>query len=66
MNATRRRNTHRTPKTNAVRAARPRGAGIVRLSRVRAALQRIESGFYDRDDVRNRLANVVLKELQKA
>ena len=40
-------------------------ANIVRLTRVRTALQRIQSGYYDRDDVRTRLATAVLKELQK-
>jgi hypothetical protein len=38
---------------------------VVRLSRVRTALQRISSGYYDRDEVRDRLATAVLRELQK-
>jgi hypothetical protein len=64
MNATRRRTSRRTGKP-AVTRERAVAPGIVRLSRVRTALQRIESGYYDREDVRTRLANVVLKELQK-
>jgi hypothetical protein len=36
----------------------------VRLSRVRVALKRIESGYYDRDEVRSRLALAVLEELK--
>ncbi len=65
MNATRRRIT-RSSKTTAARpvlaAASP---NVVRLSRVRTALQRISSGYYDRDEVRDRLATAVLHELQK-
>ena len=66
MNATRRRNSHRAPKSGVTRAPRNGTAGVVRLSRVRTALKRIASGYYDREDVRARLATVVLKELQKA
>lgn len=37
----------------------------VRLTRVRTALQRIANGYYDRDDVRDRLATAVLAEIRK-
>lgn len=37
----------------------------MRLPRVRSALQRIESGYYDRHDVRGRLADAVLKVILK-
>jgi hypothetical protein len=65
MNATRRRITRSSSRKTAVipisQAASP---NVVRLSRVRTALQRISSGYYDRDEVRDRLAMAVLKELQ--
>lgn len=40
-------------------------APLVRLPRVRSAQQRIESGYYDRIDVRDRLADAVLKVILK-
>lgn len=63
MATTRRRNTTR-------RNARPRSvpiasAPLVRLPRVRNAQKRIESGYYDRNDVRDRLANAVLQVILK-
>jgi hypothetical protein len=65
MNASRRRIT-RKPRPRAATAVVPEDeARMVRLPRVRTALKRIETGFYDRDEVRERLAAVVLKELQK-
>ena len=69
MNATRRRNT-RKPRAKAKATAKVAAlpvldARMVRLSRVRTALKRIETGFYDRDEVRDRLAAAVLVELQK-
>jgi hypothetical protein len=36
-------------------------APLVRLPRVRSAQKRIESGFYDRTEIRDRLADAVLK-----
>jgi len=33
----------------------------VRLPRVRSAQKRIEAGFYDRTEIRDRLADAVLK-----
>ncbi len=68
MNATRRRITRSTRSTRATAAPVVAIAGypeVVRLTRVRTALQRIRSGYYDRDEVRDRLAAAVLKELQK-
>lgn len=38
--------------------------GIVRLTRVAEARRRIESGWYDRADVRDRLAKAVLQEIR--
>ncbi|MCC6350643.1 MAG: hypothetical protein IT347_13745 [Candidatus Eisenbacteria bacterium] len=40
-------------------------APLVRLPRVRSAQQRIESGYYDRNDVRDRLADAVIQVLLK-
>jgi hypothetical protein len=37
----------------------------VRLPRVRAAQKRIEAGYYDRNDVRDRLASAVLQVILK-
>ena len=65
MNATRRRNTRLTITPAARPAARAGASNVVRLSRVRTALQRISSGYYDRDEVRDRLATAVLNELKK-
>ena len=42
---------------------RSRGAAGVRWSRVKAARARIAAGFYDRDDVREKLLNAILDEL---
>jgi hypothetical protein len=36
-------------------------ASLVRLPRVRSAQKRIEAGFYDRTEIRDRLADAVLK-----
>lgn len=37
----------------------------IRLDRVRTALERIANGYYDRDEVRSRLANEVLEEIRR-
>ena len=37
----------------------------VRWSRVRTAQARIAAGFYDRDDVRSRLADAVLRRMRR-
>ena len=37
--------------------------GIIRLTRVAQARRRIESGWYDRADVRARVAKAVLQEI---
>lgn len=65
MSPTRRR------RSASPRAAQRAGAPVValppvRLTRVRTALRRIASGYYDRDDVRDRLVAAVLKEIDKA
>ena len=52
--------------------AKPRAAkviplplhGVVRLSRVAEARRRIESGWYDRADVRSSLVEAVLQEIR--
>lgn len=61
--------TIRRPKSRKTRPAAqlsvvPVGdPSVVRLSRVRSALKRIESGYYDRDEVRDRLVSAVLGEI---
>ena len=40
-------------------------SGIVRLARVRDARQRIDSGWYDRAEVRDRLVEAVLHEIRE-
>jgi hypothetical protein len=60
MTTTRRR-TSSTRRARAPRSVPVTNAPLVRLPRVRSAQKRIESGFYDRRDVRNRLANAVLQ-----
>ena len=65
MNATRRRITRSSKKAAATPVTAVASPDVVRLSRVRVALQRISSGYYDRDEVRDRLATAVLHELQK-
>lgn len=65
MNATRRRTAPPTRKPAVRPVGRAASPNVVRLSRVRTALQRISNGFYDREEVRDRLAAAVLKELQK-
>jgi hypothetical protein len=65
MKATHRRKTRKPLDVPARVPAAAAAARPVRLSRVRTALKRIQSGYYDRDDVRDRLAAAVLTELQK-
>lgn len=38
---------------------------LVRLSRVKAVQKRIATGYYDRDEVRDRLAEAVLEVIQQ-
>ena len=67
MTTTRRRSTQTTSRRNGDAILRgPVPPPPVRLRRVRTALKRIATGFYDRDDVRDRLAAVVLKELRRS
>jgi len=40
------------------------GRGVVRLSRIVEARRRIESGWYDRAEVRDRLVEAVLQEIR--
>jgi hypothetical protein len=65
MNATRRPTPRKTTLRNTPTVVRIDDRSLVRLSRVRTALERIQSGYYDRDEVRDRLASAVLAELQK-
>lgn len=53
------RKTRRAPVLRVVTA----DPSVVRLSRVRSAKKRIENGYYDRDDVRDRLVHAVLGEI---
>lgn len=62
---TRTRRTSRKPRSASRRTVPDTNAPLVRLPRVRSAKQRIESGYYDRRDVRDRLADAVLKVLMK-
>lgn len=64
MTRTRRR-TSSTRRTAASRTTPVTNAPLVRLPRVRSAKKRIESGYYDRSDVRDRLAGAVLRVLQR-
>lgn len=64
MTRTRRR-TSTTPRSAVRRSVPDTDAPLVRLPRVRSAQQRIESGYYDRNDVRDRLADAVLKVILK-
>ncbi len=60
--------TARRPRTRTIRRAATPVATVpppVRLTRVRTALKRIATGYYDRDDVRDRLVAAVLAELRK-
>jgi len=43
----------------------PPSAGVVRLARVAEARRRIESGWYDRAEVRDRLVEAVLQEIRE-
>ena len=66
MTTTRRRRTQTTRRAAAPHAVHGPLPAPVRLTRVRAALKRIASGYYDRDDVRRRLASAVLAELRRS
>lgn len=59
------RRTSRNPRKAVLRSVPETHAPLVRLPRVRSAKQRVESGYYDRRDVRDRLADAVLKVLTK-
>ena len=62
---TSRRRPNRTTRRPRSAARTPAGPPPVRLTRIRTVLSRIASGYYDRDDVRDRLAAAVLKELRR-
>jgi hypothetical protein len=66
MTTTRRRRTRTTRRASASVKAHGPLPPPVRLTRVRTALKRIATGYYDRDDVRDRLAAAVLSELRKS
>jgi len=46
-------------------AGKPGDPTLIRLSRVRTAQKRIASGYYDRDEVRDRLAELVLAVIRQ-
>lgn len=59
--------SRRTPKP---RGSQPAPAAkplleLVRLSRVAAAQKRVAAGYYDRDEVRDRLAEAVLEVIRR-
>lgn len=62
---TRTRSSSSTRRSATRRSVPVTNAPLVRLPRVRSAQQRIESGYYDRNDVRDRLADAVLKVILK-
>lgn len=41
------------------------GGGLLRWSRIRDVRARILAGYYDRDDVRSRLADAVLRRMPR-
>jgi hypothetical protein len=63
MTTTRRTSSIR--RTASARSVPVTNARLVRLPRVRAAQKRVESGFYDRNEVRDRLAHAVLQVILK-
>lgn len=64
MTSIRRNRTRKLTRTAArTRLALVPTPALVRLPRVRAAQKRIESGWYDRDEVRDKLAAAVLDAL---
>ena len=62
MNGRRKRTSERAPRSAKV-VPFP-SDGVIRLTRVAQARRRIESGWYDRADVRDRLAKAVLQEIR--
>jgi len=59
------RRTPVTPDATVLPFIPPRDAELIRLAKVREARRRIESGYYDRDDVRDELAQAVLHEIER-
>ncbi len=59
--------SRRSPKTRGSQpAAEVKPAlELVRLSRVAAAQKRVAAGYYDRDEVRDRLAEAVLEVIRR-
>lgn len=53
------------PAGTRVAAAPPEPAKVVSLDKVTAVRRRIANGYYERDEVRDRLALAVLEELRK-
>lgn len=65
MTTTRHPNKTSRPSTPALRMVPEADPALVRLSRVRAVRKRIASGYYDREEVRDRLAVAVLGEIRR-
>jgi len=61
MATTRRTDTRSSRSSARLRVLPATDSKLVRLPRVRSAQKRIESGYYDREDVRDRLADAVLE-----
>jgi hypothetical protein len=65
MKARGKRSTAKLKGASITPLVRPAAPGIVRLARVAEARRRIESGWYDRADVRTRLVEAVLEEIRQ-
>lgn len=63
MTTIRRPKSRKTSRAASLRVVTVGDPSVVRLSRVRSVLKRIESGYYDRDEVRDRLVSAVLGEI---
>ena len=67
MTSRRRRTSENAAEPSRTRAssAAPDPAKVVSLTKVSAVRRRIANGYYERDEVRDRLALAVLEELRK-
>jgi len=66
--STPRRRANAEPKrriASSADASAPAPARILRLSKVDAVRRRIANGYYDRDEVRDRLAHAVLEAIRE-
>jgi hypothetical protein len=63
MTTIRRPKSRKTSPGAQLRVVPAADPSVVRLSRVRSVQKRIEAGYYDRDEVRDRLVRAVLGEI---